>query len=57
MNETDYSWRIEDTFWKASFSAVRVKVKNEYPELAEIALKSVLSAYTCETSFSVMSAI
>lgn len=57
MNETDYSWRIEGKFWKASFSAVGVKVKNEYPEFAEIASKSVLSAYTCETSFSVMNAI
>lgn len=46
-------------FWKVSFSAFVVKVENEYPELAEIVLKSLLflSAYICETSFSVMSAI
>lgn len=47
------------TFWKVSFSAFVVKVENEYPELAEIVLKSLLflSANICETSFSVMSAI
>lgn len=47
------------------FSAFWVEVKNEYPEvaeIAEIALESLLflSAYICqhtETSFSVMSAI
>lgn len=44
------------------FSAFWVEVKNEYPEVAEIALESLLflSAYICqhtETSFSVMSAI
>lgn len=59
MIGTKYSWKIEYKFWKASFSAFGVKVKNECLELAEIALKSLLFllACICGTSFSVMSAI
>lgn len=52
-------WIFEHKVWKVSFSAFCVKVKNECLELVEIALKSLLflSAYICETSFSVTSAI
>ncbi|XP_026955338.1 SCAN domain-containing protein 3 [Sagmatias obliquidens] len=44
----------------ASLASFWIKVKNEYPELAEIALKSLLlfpSTYLCETGFSTLSVI
>ncbi|XP_004441803.1 PREDICTED: SCAN domain-containing protein 3 [Ceratotherium simum simum] len=44
----------------ASLASFWVKVKNEYPELAEIALKTLLlfpSTYLCETGFSTLSVI
>ncbi|XP_008579909.1 PREDICTED: SCAN domain-containing protein 3 [Galeopterus variegatus] len=44
----------------ASLPSFWIKVKNEYPELAEIALKSLLlfpSTYLCETGFSTLSVI
>nr|XP_027777949.2 SCAN domain-containing protein 3 [Marmota flaviventris] len=44
----------------ASLASFWIKVKNEYPELAEIALKSLVlfpSTYLCETGFSTLSVI
>ncbi|XP_037699832.1 SCAN domain-containing protein 3 isoform X2 [Choloepus didactylus] len=44
----------------ASLASFWIKVKNEYPELSEIALKSLLlfpSTYLCETGFSTLSVI
>ncbi|XP_017744658.1 PREDICTED: SCAN domain-containing protein 3 isoform X1 [Rhinopithecus bieti] len=44
----------------ASLPSFWIKAKNEYPELAEIALKSLLlfpSTYLCETGFSTLSVI
>uniref|UniRef100_A0A8C0VXM4 SCAN domain-containing protein 3 n=1 Tax=Castor canadensis TaxID=51338 RepID=A0A8C0VXM4_CASCN len=44
----------------ASLASFWIKVKNEYPGLAEIALKSLLlfpSTYLCETGFSTLSVI
>ncbi|XP_037367457.1 SCAN domain-containing protein 3-like [Talpa occidentalis] len=44
----------------ASLPSFWIKVKSEYPELAEIALKSLLlfpSTYLCETGFSTLSVI
>ncbi|XP_058440561.1 SCAN domain-containing protein 3 isoform X2 [Marmota monax] len=44
----------------ASLASFWIKVKNEYPELAEIALKSLLlfpSTYLCETGLSTLSVI
>ncbi|XP_003801892.1 SCAN domain-containing protein 3 isoform X1 [Otolemur garnettii] len=44
----------------ASLPSFWIKVKNEYPELSEIALKSLLlfpSTYLCETGFSTLSVI
>ncbi|XP_058141430.1 SCAN domain-containing protein 3 [Dasypus novemcinctus] len=44
----------------ASLASFWIKVKNEYPELVEIALKSLLlfpSTYLCETGFSTLSVI
>ncbi|XP_008061971.1 SCAN domain-containing protein 3 [Carlito syrichta] len=44
----------------ASLPSFWIKIKNEYPELAEIALKSLLlfpSTYLCETGFSTLSVI
>jgi hypothetical protein len=43
-----------------SLASIWIKVKAEYPELAEIALKTLLpfpSTYLCETGFSTMSVI
>uniref|UniRef100_A0A8C3WE45 SCAN domain containing 3 n=1 Tax=Catagonus wagneri TaxID=51154 RepID=A0A8C3WE45_9CETA len=44
----------------ASLASFWIKIKNEYPELAEIALKSLLlfpSTYLCENGFSTLSVI